>query len=205
MRKHERTHYHGIAVERGAIRAWCVASSVKAWEASALGFDSPALRSSGATVLTSNPSKIMDAAETFAEERPNRALLARWGGHPAVFAEGFVGVPTSFLKYFSSLTPALTPSEALFVLELMVYKWGSKAPFPGYKSLASHMGVSETYARKIARSLEKKGYLKREIRVGTTNRFDLQPLFDQLDRFAQQMQARSRSERSGFGGSFSPR
>lgn len=110
----------------------------------------------------------------------NRDLIARWGGKEAILSEGFVAVPTTFLKYFGSLRPSLTPTEAIFVVELMAYKWDRRAPFPGYKALAKRMGVSPEYARKIARALETKGYLTREMRVGTTNRFDLLPLFDRL-------------------------
>ncbi|WP_414676461.1 helix-turn-helix domain-containing protein [Longimicrobium sp.] len=91
-----------------------------------------------------------------------------------------MAVPTTFLKYFGTLSPSLTPTEAIFVLEIMVYKWDERAPFPGYKTIAQRMGVSEVYARKLARTLQAKGYLKRQLRVGQTNVFDLQPLFERL-------------------------
>jgi hypothetical protein len=107
-------------------------------------------------------------------------LVSRWGGRGELLVEGFVAVPTAFLKYLGSLKPGLTPAEALFVLELMVYKWDAQAPFPGYKTLADRMGVSEVYARKLGRSLHAKGHLRRQPRVGQTNLFDLQPLFDRL-------------------------
>ena len=42
------------------------------------------------------------------------------------------------------------------------------------------MGISVVYARKLAASLEKKGYLVREPRIGATNQFNLAPLFDRL-------------------------
>lgn len=109
-----------------------------------------------------------------------REILRRWGGKQAILAEGFLAVPTTFLKYFGSLEPSLTPAEALFVLELMVYKWDERSPFPGYRAVAERMGVSEAYTRKLARGLQTKGYLVRQARVGRTNRFDLQPLFDRL-------------------------
>jgi hypothetical protein len=113
-------------------------------------------------------------------EAVDRDLLTRWGGRPEILADGFVAVPTTFLKYLGTLRPSLTPTEALFVLELMAYKWDERAPFPGYKALAERMGVSDVYARKLARTLQAKGYLKRLVRVGQTNRFNLQPLFDKL-------------------------
>ena len=42
------------------------------------------------------------------------------------------------------------------------------------------MGVSDKMARRYAQSLEQKGYLRRLVRVGRTNRFNLTPLFDAL-------------------------
>ena len=40
------------------------------------------------------------------------------------------------------------------------------------------MGISDKMARRHAKSLEVKGYLKRRMRVGQTNHFDLNPLFE---------------------------
>lgn len=42
------------------------------------------------------------------------------------------------------------------------------------------MGITDTSARDHARSLECKGYLKREKRVGISNLFDLTPMFKAL-------------------------
>ena len=53
-------------------------------------------------------------------------------------------------------------------------------PFPGYRAIAERMGMSVPYTRKIARSLEDKNLLKRQVRRGQTNRFDLTPLFKRL-------------------------
>jgi DNA-binding MarR family transcriptional regulator len=129
------------------------------------------------------------------DEAGGRGILLRWGGRQAILAEGFVAVPTTFLKYFGTLDPSLTPAEALFVLELMVYKWDKRSPFPGYRALAERMGVSEAYARKLARGLQSKGYLVRQARVGRTNRFDLQPLFDRLAQHATAERAKQRARR----------
>ncbi|HEX6749275.1 MAG TPA: helix-turn-helix domain-containing protein [Longimicrobium sp.] len=127
----------------------------------------------------------------------NRALVARWGGKEEILAEGWVGVPISFLKYFGSLN--LTPTEAIFIIELMGYKRDERAPFPGYKALAKRMGVSPDYARKLARGLEAKEYIRRQVRVGTTNRFDLSPLFERLAARAKQ-EAEARAERASRAG-----
>jgi Helix-turn-helix domain len=113
----------------------------------------------------------------------NRKLAIRWGGQEILFArpEGWVGVPDSFLRLYARLKPyALTVGEAMFVLELMSYKWSEIAPFPSYKSLASRMGVTDKMVRRYAANLEGKGYLQREARIGSTNTFNLNPLFSAL-------------------------
>jgi hypothetical protein len=47
------------------------------------------------------------------------------------------------------------------------------APYPGFKTIARRMGITETAVRHHARKLERKGFLWREKQVGTTNRFHL--------------------------------
>jgi hypothetical protein len=104
----------------------------------------------------------------------NRKLAVRWGGQEILFArpEGWVGVPDSFLRLYARLKPyALTVGEAMFVLELMSYKWSENAPFPSYKSLAARMGVTDKMVRRYAANLEGKGYLRREARIGSTNTY----------------------------------
>jgi hypothetical protein len=116
-------------------------------------------------------------------ETVDRKLARRWGGHESLFAkpEGWVGVPVTFLRLYGSLTPyPLTVAEAMFVIELMGYKWSDKAPFPSYGTIGKRMGVSSKMVQRYARQLEDKGYLKREARIGTSNAFDLQQLFDAL-------------------------
>lgn len=113
----------------------------------------------------------------------NRKLAARWGGHESFFTrpEGWVGIPDAFLRHCAKLKPyGLTAGEAMFVLQLMSYKWTEDAPFPSYKTVAKRMGITDKMARRYAAALESKGYLRREPRIGSTNRFNLSPLFDAL-------------------------
>lgn len=103
----------------------------------------------------------------------------RWA--PSLKEDGFVPVSTFFLANYHRLKPYdLTHGEAMFVIHLMQHKWDENAPFPAYKTIASRMHVSSKTARRWAQSLEKKGYLKREMRVGETNRFHLNQLMDAL-------------------------
>src|SRR5689334_18410070 len=84
---------------------------------------------------------------------PKRDIVTRWGGDAAMVAKGFVAVPTQFLLSCAAMKPwGLTVPETLFVIHIMSFKWDAKAPFPGYKTVAARMGISEQYARKLARS-----------------------------------------------------
>jgi hypothetical protein len=117
--------------------------------------------------------------------KSERSFVKRWK-HRNLFGNGFLVVPSIFLQNYSQLKPyPLTTGEALFVLHLMEFKWGSEAPFPGYKKLSSRMGVSDKMVRRYAQSLETKKYLQREKRVGQTNQFDLTLLFDALSKVAE--------------------
>ena len=110
-------------------------------------------------------------------ETAKHSVVERWGGYEAILAEGFVPVPRVFLRFAEKL---LTPAETLFVIQLMSWKWDASAPFPGYGAIAERMGLSVAYTRKIARSLEGKNLLRRQVRRGQTNLFDLTPLFRRL-------------------------
>ena len=66
------------------------------------------------------------------------------------------------------------------MLHVMEHKWDQAAPFPSYGTLARRMGVSTKMVRRYAQALDEKGYLKRLVRTGNTNCFDLGPLFNKL-------------------------
>ena len=95
--------------------------------------------------------------------------------------DGHVRISTFFLENYYQLKPyPLTHGEAMFVVHLMQHKWGKDAPYPGYKSIAKQMGVCDKTARRLAKSLEDKKYLVREIRQAETNRFHLAKLMAAL-------------------------
>ena len=89
-------------------------------------------------------------------------------------------MPSLFLQFYAHLNPPLNSGEAMFVLQLMDYKWDSKLPFPGYKAIAKRMGITDKMARTHAKRLADCKYLIRHMRVGRTNRFDLTPLLRAL-------------------------
>src|SRR3954452_4801895 len=87
------------------------------------------------------------------------AVAKRWT--PELVACGFVPVSTFFLENYHRLRPYdLTYGEALFVIHLMQHKWDEASPYPAYKTIAARMHVSDKTARRFARSLEQKKYLK---------------------------------------------
>jgi hypothetical protein len=113
----------------------------------------------------------------------NRELAVRWGQHRCFFREGWVGVPVSFLRHYGNPampSSGLTASEAMFVLQLMSFKWTADAPFPSYHTLADRMGITDKQVRRYAQALEKKGLLVRSERIGTSNTFNLESLFTAL-------------------------
>lgn len=109
-----------------------------------------------------------------------RLVSTRWT--PALVAGGWTPVSDFFLDSYARLDPPISTSEVVLIIHLMRHKWDQAMPFPGFKTLSRRMGVTATSVRNRARSLEEKGYLRRLKRIGTTNHFDLVPLFEALER-----------------------
>jgi Helix-turn-helix domain len=107
-------------------------------------------------------------------------LPERWGAKSSLFHGGFTTVPNRFLRRYASLDPPITAGEALFILQLMSFKWDHAAPFPTYKRIAKMMGITDKMARRYAQALQKKGYLFRQFQYQAANKFDLTGLFEAL-------------------------
>ncbi len=108
----------------------------------------------------------------------NHEIGKRWT--PSLAARGFAPIVQPFLEHQSELQ--ITPTEAMLIVHLMSFKWDTAAPFPAMSKLASRLGISERYVRKLCSRLEKFGYLKRYGRLGTSNQFDLNGLFAELEK-----------------------
>src|SRR5690349_4527785 len=119
-------------------------------------------------------------AEVPISSEASRKVSVRWT--PMLADAGWTPVVDFFLDNYHRLTPALKYSEAMFTIHVMRHKWDRKAPHPGFKLVAKRMGISPEATRLIARSLEKKGYLVRRMRVGQTNRFAFEKLFEALEK-----------------------
>lgn len=128
------------------------------------------------------------------QEVKKRDVVSRWGGDSRILAEGFVAVPTLFLQRMSQFKPySLTPAEAVFVICVMAHKWDDRDPYPSYKRIATWMGKSESYVRRLAKNLATKGLLKRQARVGQTNSFDFKALFTLIVQDPQSVLAKKRA------------
>ena len=113
-------------------------------------------------------------------ETKKRTVADRWT--PELAKSGHIPIVRKFLRGYRKLNPPITLGEAMFLIHLMDYKWDKEAPFPGYKTVAEHMGVSIKQARRLAKSLDGKKYLRREYREATTNRYHLEQLFAALEK-----------------------
>lgn len=98
---------------------------------------------------------------------------------PTLASKGFTAVPQLFLECYHELK--VNSSEAMVIIHLLSYKWNEKKPFPRLNTLANRMGLGESTVRGHLASLEKKGLVKRILRPGTSNQFDLTPLFQVLE------------------------
>lgn len=109
-----------------------------------------------------------------------RDVAARWT--PLLAQTGWTPVCDVLLDGCQLLNPPISNLELLLIIHLIRFKWDSAPPFPGFTTVARKMGVTATSVRNHARSLHKKGYLVRIKRPGSSNLFDLTPLFHALEK-----------------------
>lgn len=109
-------------------------------------------------------------------------IAHRWGGNAKLFRDGFLVVPTRFLRGYALARSGLTTAEAMLLLVIMTFKWSEDAPYPSYDRLGQIMGVSSRMVGRYAKSIEKKGYMKLTRRRGTSSTFDLEPFFQKIPR-----------------------
>lgn len=110
-----------------------------------------------------------------------RDVAQRWTAK--LSSAGWTPISDVFLKHYAAMEPPITTPEAMVIIQLMLNKWDASPPYPGFKGIAKRMGISDTAVRTHVRRLEKKGYLTRKLRKGTTNEFFLDKLFAALEQF----------------------
>lgn len=126
-----------------------------------------------------------------AKKRSKNSLVDRLNGHANLLEDGFNAVPSFFLANYAELKPndnarGLNSSEAILLIQLLDFKWTEDAPFPSIETLANRMGQSPRHVRDMLRTLEQLGLIERRKRVGQTNEYHLDGLFERLDELYQQ-------------------
>jgi DNA-binding MarR family transcriptional regulator len=107
----------------------------------------------------------------------------RWS--KALADGGFTPIVNAFLEHYARPSKAdglgITTSQAMTIIHLLYYKRDARMPYPGVKTLAARLGVTQTTVRTNLRVLAKKGLLIKHLRVGRTALYDLTPLFVRLE------------------------
>lgn len=96
--------------------------------------------------------------------------------------KSFTPISSYFLANYHRLPFPISQMELALIVHLVSYKWDEAPPRPSFKSLAKRIGRSPEAIRQAARSLERSGYLKREMVTGRPNLFDLTPLFNAVEK-----------------------
>ena len=123
-----------------------------------------------------------------ADEGDSR-IVARWG---EALGASFTAIPTYFLQAYHRLghrpgtepnpgTKGLSSTEALVVIHLMSYRWGTGAPFPSLKTIADRMGITQRAVRKALQHLGELGYIRREYSKGGLTRYHFNGLIRVLE------------------------
>jgi DNA-binding transcriptional MocR family regulator len=97
-------------------------------------------------------------------------------------AGGFMPVPVFFLDNYHRLGVPLKNIEVLIILHLMRHKYDARAPFPSLTNIARKMSISDTAVRNHVRSLEVKGYVRREPRKAKSNAYHFDGLLERLEK-----------------------
>ena len=115
---------------------------------------------------------------------PNRSVGSRWTDR---LGKSFCPVSSYFLANYHRLKPhpgaaGLNSTAAMFIIQLMDFKWDEKAPHPSLGTIALRMGIGVRQLRSIAKNLEELGYIQREFRTkGQTSRYHFNGLFKALE------------------------
>lgn len=112
--------------------------------------------------------------------REETNFSAKWSSRLEKY--GFTPISNAFLEFYPLLN--LTTQEVLFVVHCFKYKWTANYPYPSFNTIAKEMKKSRNTIQNYARSLERKGYIKRIAQTGQTNKIDFSDLIEILERLA---------------------
>lgn len=115
-----------------------------------------------------------------------RDILSKWG--KGVSERGFAQIPNYLLQVNMFVTDEmkLTPVEMIVLLHLVASWWNKdEMPFLAMRTLADRTGISERQVQRCIKSLEEKGYFKKERKkikgIIASNSYDLMPLVNILN------------------------
>lgn len=145
-------------------------------------------------------------SDNVVELRPSKASKrhseSKWGA--SVIKQGFCILPSLLLRAQRRL--GLSAIQLAFVLHLAEFWWeDGKIPWPKKETIAERLNVTEKQIQRIARDLEKRGYIQRVKRMTrhgqTSNGYDLDGLVKKLKElapeFAEAAAAKRKVERRG--------
>ena len=97
---------------------------------------------------------------------------------PEISKDGYTQVPNFLLKRQAEL--GLNSSELVILLQLWSFDFGSRTAEPAHSTVAKSVGLTSSAVRHNIASLENKGFLKRNFRVGSRNEYNLAPAINKL-------------------------
>lgn len=104
----------------------------------------------------------------------------RWSR--AIEEHGYTSLPTLLLHKRTALN--ITVPEIHIILCIESFRWDKRSPYPSMGSIAKRAQRSTRATRDHISSLEKKGLIKRNYRVGISSSYNLEPLIAKLDQMA---------------------
>ena len=126
----------------------------------------------------------------------DRSVAARW---TARLAANFTPVSRVFLENLPKLRPhdgarGLNATEAMVVIQLVSYKWDSRAPFPALTTIAERMDLNVRTVRAAVKRLEDLKYLRREFSPnGGPSRYHFDGLFQALEAIVDEQERAARA------------
>lgn len=117
-------------------------------------------------------------------KKADYSLEAKWG--PIIGTRSYTQIPNLLIKHRADL--GITPAEWSILTSLLATKWTHNNPYPSVASLGKQTGRATISARRQLRSLSEKGLLRRIYRHNRSNEYDLTPLIDRLESYAQPTQ-----------------
>jgi len=112
-------------------------------------------------------------------------VLDKWG--KGVAERGFAQIPNYLLQLnkFVADDMQLSAAESLVLIQLVACWWKrDEMPFLAMRTISDRTGISERQVQRSIKTLEQKGYFKKEKKkikgVIASNSYDLMPLVDIL-------------------------